>query len=63
MRSNIRDIMAACECSEQNAEEIERRINDDWLLDWSECTMPELFKTARQVDAEWKAEDDWDGRA
>ena len=62
MRSNIRDIMAATGCSEENANEIERRINDEWLLDWSEATMQQVYKVARRVDAEWKEEDAFDGR-
>ena len=62
MRSNIRDIIAATGCNETNAHEIERRINDDWLLDWSQATMEEVYKVARQVDADWAAEDAIDGR-
>ena len=63
MRSNIRDIMAATKCSEENAHEIERRINDGWLLDWSEATVAQVYKVARRVDAEWAEEDSHDGRA
>ncbi len=63
MRSNIRDIIAATGCTEENANEIERRINENWLLDWSEASMAEVYKVARRVDAEWKEEDAFDGRA
>jgi len=57
MRANIRDIIKATNCTENAANEIEARINEGWLLDWSECTMQQLFKVARQVDAEWADED------
>ena len=63
MRANIRDIIAATNCTEQNAHEIETRINDNWLLDWSETTMEEVYKVARKVDADWEEEDSFDGRA
>ena len=63
MRANIRDIIKATNCTEENAHEIETRINDGWLLDWSECTMAQLNRVARQVDADWKEEDAYDGRA
>ena len=63
MRANIRDIIAATNCTEENAHEIERRINDGWLLDWSEAEMSEVYKVARRVDAEWAEEDAFDGRA
>ena len=52
MRANIRDIIKATNCTEKKANEIEKKINEDWLLDWSECTMQQLNKVARKVDAE-----------
>jgi hypothetical protein len=63
MRLNIRDIIKATNCNEENAHEIERRINDQWLIDWSEATTAQIHKAARQVDAEWAEEDAFDGRA
>ena len=49
MRGNIRDIIAATGCTEQQANTIEQHINEGWLLDWSECTMRQLNKVARMV--------------
>ncbi len=52
MRSNIRDIIKATNCSEDRAADIENEINNQWLLDWSECTMAELFNVAKKVEVE-----------
>ena len=52
MRKNTIDIMAATNCNENQAFEIELRINDDWLLDWSECEMSELHKVAQRIHNE-----------
>ena len=51
MRGNIRDIIAATKCDEAQANQIEQEINNEWLLDWSECSMSQLNKVAKQVAA------------
>jgi len=50
MRANIKDIINEVGCTEKRAEKIEQHINDNWLLDWSECEMSELNQTAREVN-------------
>ncbi len=49
MRSNIRDIMKTANCTEIQAAKIEQEINNQWLLDWSECSMAELKTAAVKV--------------
>lgn len=50
MRTNIKDIMKATKCTEERALKIEDKINNDWLLDWSECSMGQLNKIACDVN-------------
>lgn len=50
MRSNIRDIIKALNCTEERAKEVEDYIDRHWLLDWSECTMAELKAEAIYAD-------------
>lgn len=52
MRLNIKHIMTATMCTEDNAHAIEQQINDFGLLDWSECSMTELIKVAREAAAD-----------
>jgi len=49
MRANIRDIIKAANCTEEQANKIEQEINNQWLLDWSECSMSELKSAAVKV--------------
>ena len=50
MRINIKDIINAVGCDEARAAQIEQGIDEQNLLDWSECEMSELNKAARYVD-------------
>lgn len=50
LRAQLRDIIDATGCTEARAREIEISINDQGLLDWSECEMAELYRVARRVD-------------
>ena len=52
MRSNIRDIIKATKCTEDQANKIEQEINNQWLVDWSEATTFQVFKAAKQVAVE-----------
>ena len=42
MRLNIEQIIKATKCSEDQANLIETYINDNALIDWSECDMEEI---------------------
>ena len=52
MRANIRDIIKATKCTEDQANKIEQEINNQWLVDWSEATTFQVFKAAKQVAVE-----------
>jgi len=47
MRLNIKDIISATNCTEEEANQVESIINKDGLLDWSECTNSQLSKAAK----------------
>jgi len=49
MRLNIRDIMKLHSCSEVEAEHIERKIDEQWLIDWSECSMTDIKEAIKTV--------------
>lgn len=49
MRLNIKDIVKVANCSESDAERIERKIDEAFLLDWSQCTMAEIKRAVKAV--------------
>lgn len=55
MRLNIKDIMFATACTEEEANQVETEINNRDLLDWSECDQHEIDYVARIIYAELKA--------
>lgn len=52
MRLNIKDIIKATNCSELEAERIERKINEAFLLDWSQCTTADIERAVKVVENE-----------
>lgn len=47
MRANIRDIINATKCDEDTAKKVEQKMNELWLVDWSQDSMAKIKKAAK----------------
>ena len=54
MRLAIQDIMTGAACTEKQAELIEDYINENQMLDWSECDVEEINMIAQYAKKELK---------
>jgi hypothetical protein len=54
MRASIRDIINAVGCSEEDAKKVEQKIDEDWLVDWSEDSMSKINRAARLAYSQLK---------